>query len=69
MPIKLRILLLAFIVIQSSLFSQEIIKTSDGSIEGYKEGNIRIFKGIPFASPPVGSLRWRAPQPVKPWKE
>ncbi|RRB04984.1 carboxylesterase family protein [Larkinella rosea] len=32
-----------------------------------KSGAIRIFKGIPFAAPPVGKLRWKAPQPVAAW--
>ena len=31
-------------------------------------GDIHVFKGIPFAAPPVGNLRWRAPQPVIPWQ-
>jgi para-nitrobenzyl esterase len=45
------------------------IKTEAGPISGTKNkaGDIHIFKGIPFAAPPLGELRWKAPQPVKPW--
>ena len=32
-----------------------------------KAGDIAIFKGIPFAQPPVGELRWKPPQPAAPW--
>lgn len=39
----------------------------DGTIEGIDSSGVRIFRGIPFAQPPVGQLRWKAPQPVKPW--
>jgi para-nitrobenzyl esterase len=42
-----------------------VIKTENGSVQGFKSGDISIFKGIPFAEPPVGDLRWKAPQPVK----
>lgn len=38
-----------------------------GTIEGTVVDGISEFKGIPFAAPPVGDLRWKAPQPVKPW--
>jgi para-nitrobenzyl esterase len=44
-------------------------KISDGVLEGVvsADGKVRTFKGIPFAAPPVGALRWKPPQPVQPW--
>jgi len=47
------------------------IKVEGGLISGTLNTNedIHIFKGIPFAAPPVGTLRWKAPQPVLPWTD
>jgi len=47
--------------------TMSVIQTENGLVSGYKSGDINIFKGIPFAAPPVGDLRWKAPQPVKNW--
>ncbi len=44
------------------------VKTLNGVVEGVNESGVRTFKGVPFAQPPVGDLRWKAPQPVKNWK-
>ncbi|MGZ3365366.1 MAG: carboxylesterase family protein, partial [Caulobacteraceae bacterium] len=38
-----------------------------GKVAGTAVDGLGEFKGIPFAAPPVGDLRWKAPQPVKPW--
>lgn len=48
----------------------DIVEIDSGRIEGLvsEDGACRVFKGIPFAAPPVGPLRWRAPQPVEPWQ-
>ena len=43
------------------------VKTSNGILEGVEASGIKVFKGVPFAEPPIGGLRWKAPQPVKPW--
>jgi len=50
-------------------FGADLVKTANGVVESTvppKDG-VRSFKGIPFAQPPVGDLRWREPQPVKDW--
>jgi para-nitrobenzyl esterase len=51
-----------------SAFSQKVVQLSLGRIEGTQQGQVRIFKGIPFAAPPLGALRWKSPQPIQPWK-
>jgi para-nitrobenzyl esterase len=44
------------------------VTIKDGVIQGTVEDSIAVFRGIPFAAPPTGELRWKAPQPVKPWE-
>jgi len=46
----------------------EIINTKTGKIQGYIGDGIQIFKGIPYAEPPIGNLRLNAPEPKKPWE-
>ncbi|HRH47540.1 MAG TPA: carboxylesterase family protein [Panacibacter sp.] len=43
------------------------VKTVNGILEGTSESGLNVFRGVPFAQPPVGDLRWREPQPVKNW--
>ncbi len=70
---KLFACLLFFIVFLSPVFSQlhnedaPQVKTVNGILEGKNESGISVFRGVPFAAPPVGDLRWREPQPVKNW--
>jgi para-nitrobenzyl esterase len=46
-----------------------LIELSDGMVQGEIDGGARRFLGIPFAEPPVGNLRWSAPQPPDPWAD
>jgi para-nitrobenzyl esterase len=45
------------------------VRTPDGVLEGVisADGKVRTFKGIPYAAPPVGELRWKPPHPALPW--
>lgn len=44
------------------------VKVEEGLLQGTVKNGLTIFKGIPFAAPPVGDLRWRAPQPAAKWE-
>lgn len=44
-----------------------IVKVDSGRLQGAVSDGVLAFKGVPFAEQPVGDLRWRPPQPVKPW--
>ncbi len=44
-----------------------IAQTTAGTLEGAEENGLCVFRGIPFAAPPVGELRFKAPQPVESW--
>jgi para-nitrobenzyl esterase len=54
----------------SATFAQSSrpVRTQAGLVQGTVVDGIRVYKGIPFAAPPVGDLRWAPPQPAKPWK-
>ncbi len=44
-----------------------VVKTTAGSISGGRQDGLHVFKGIPYAAPPVGERRWLPPQPVEAW--
>ncbi|MCW5910911.1 MAG: carboxylesterase family protein [Cyclobacteriaceae bacterium] len=66
------LLLLVFLLIacgQKAGAPLEVATTQSGEVRGVLNTgkDVASFKGIPFAAPPIGDLRWKEPQPVKPW--
>jgi para-nitrobenzyl esterase len=62
-------LILTAIACEKSNDQQLIVKVKDGWIQGKIENGVRVWKGIPYASPPIDELRWTPPQPVGTWKD
>ena len=58
---------LAFLLPMMGTMAQTQVKTAEGILEGKDLSGSPGFKGVPFAAPPVGNLRWKAPQPAKHW--
>ena len=48
--------------------AQPRARTEQGVLEGIEANGIVTFRGVPFAAPPIGDLRWRAPQPAASWR-
>jgi para-nitrobenzyl esterase len=46
--------------------TQSIVRTASGDVSGTGT-DVRVYRGIPYAAPPLGALRWQPPQPVAPW--
>jgi para-nitrobenzyl esterase len=44
------------------------VRVESGGLQGVDANGLSIYKGVPYAAPPLGELRWREPQPVRPWK-
>jgi para-nitrobenzyl esterase len=66
MPLAISALTLAMVANADSL----VVKTDNGKVHGklINNGLVRAFQGVPYAAPPVGELRWKAPQPAARWK-
>jgi para-nitrobenzyl esterase len=58
-----------FIMLAGTMSAADQVKTANGVLEitTPTKDSVRTLKGIPFAAPPVGDLRWKEPQPVKNW--
>src|SRR5512140_607795 len=59
--------LLAGVFAQLAFSQIQTAKVTGGEVQGVVTDGISIFKGIPFAAPPVGDLRWKTPAPVQAW--
>ena len=70
MPMKLKLIALLSLAAATLGFAHGSvpIMTETGLVQGVAEMDLTVFKGIPFAAPPVGDLRWRAPQPAAKWE-
>jgi len=68
---KLKILFTSLLFLASVSLSAQLpspVKVEQGLLQGTFEDGLSIYRGIPFAAPPVGELRWHAPQPAAAWE-
>lgn len=63
----MRLLLIALLLALASPATAAVTTTS-GKVEGLREGGVTVYRGLPYAAPPVGDLRWRAPRAAPGWK-
>lgn len=67
MSLNAKFFLHTLVLTLSALANAQSIRVDGGFISGAIEDGVRVFKGIPFAAPPIGDLRWKPPHPVEDW--
>lgn len=68
---RYHIIVLFLLVFASRMASAQLpmqVEVEGGWVKGVRENDLTIFRGVPFAAPPLGPLRWKAPQPVVAWE-
>jgi para-nitrobenzyl esterase len=55
-------------LLMSARAHAQVVPVTGGAVRGSEWDGSHLFRGIPFAAPPVERLRWKPPQPVVPWK-
>lgn len=65
----LTVLIWSVVAATPALAANAVARLDSGTVRGIGSADTVGFKGIPYAAPPVGPLRWRAPQPVAPWRD
>ena len=66
-PTSATLLLSLICALTTSTTASGAVTVETGQLEGANEDGMTVYRGIPFAAPPVGDLRWRAPQPAAKW--
>ena len=66
----LYVLVIGLLALASEVQGQPLLKThvETGDVEGITDGDLAVYRAIPYAAPPVGDLRWKAPQPAAAWE-
>jgi para-nitrobenzyl esterase len=69
--LRISVVFLLAILLTVNAFGANRVRTQAGIVEGTRsaDSKVYIFKGIPYAAPPVGVLRWKAPKPAPPWQK
>ena len=66
--VAIQLVFLALWVLPRSAAFAETVKLEGGLLQGTVEDGLRVYRGIPYAAPPIGDLRWRPPQPAPKWE-
>ena len=64
---RIELLSLMLVVLMTNAARAETVKVEGGLLRGTVEDGLGVYRGIPYAAPPIGDLRWRPPQPAPKW--